>query len=217
MSLTTRKKQAQAQASAGLDLARQTATRVTPVAMDAAARVTPAVKDAAAKVTPAAKGAAGRISPLARTAGETARQAGVAAAQGVQGAGEWARPRLAQGVHHARVWAAPRIEQAGRSLSETVAPKVSDMVTAAARRVEPDSDARKRRLWPKLVAGAAVITALGGIFAALRRRRVLPDDVVMPEDTPDDMADPQEPDSEREGEETIVEAEVGVNGHRPTS
>jgi hypothetical protein len=136
------------------------------------------------------------------------------AAQGVQDAGEWVRPRLAQGVHHARVWAAPRIEQAGRSISETVAPKVSDMMTATARRVEPDSEARKRRLWPKLVAGAAVITALGGIFAALRRRRVtvLPDDVM-----PDDMVDPpQEPDSEQEGEEVIVEAEVGANGHRPT-
>ena len=216
MSLTTRKKQAQAQASAGLDLARQTATRVTPVAKDAAARVTPAVKDASAKISPAVQDAAAKVTPLAKTAGETAKQAGVAAAQSAQSAGEWVRPRIEQGVHHARVWAAPRIEQAGHSITETVAPKVSGMMTATARRVEPDSEARKRRLWPKLIAGAALVTALGGIFAALRRRRVLPDDVVMAEGGLDDMPGPQEPDSEREGEEVIVEAEMGANGHRPT-
>jgi hypothetical protein len=203
VSLTTRKNQAQAQASAGLDLARQTATRVTPVAKDAAAQITPAVKDAAAQVTPAVKDAAARITPAVKDA----------AAQ-ITPVAKDAAARVAAGVHNARVWAAPVLEQAGHSISETVAPKVSEIMTATARKVEPASETRKRR-WPRLVVAAALASALGGIIATVLRRRAttLPDDVL-----PDDMVQPpQEPDAQPETEEVIVEAEVGANGNRPLS
>jgi hypothetical protein len=210
VSLTMRKNQV----SAGLDQARQAAAQVSPVAKNAMAQVTPVARDAMAQATPAAKDAAARVTPLAKAAGAAVAQAGVATAQGVQGAGQWARPRIALGVHHARRWAAPRIEQAGQSLSQTVAPKVSDMMTATARRVEPTGDARGRRLWPRLAAGLAMVCALGGVIAVVLRRRsaTLPDDVL-----PDEMVHPpREPDeSETDGEEVVVEAEVGANGNSP--
>jgi hypothetical protein len=199
VSLTKRKNQV----STGLDQARRAAAQVSPVA-----------KDAAAKATPVAKDAVARVAPLAKTAGAAVAQAGVATAQGVQGAQEWARPRIALGVHHARRWAAPRIEQAGQSLSQTVAPKVSGVMTAAARRVEPAGEAGGRRLWPRLAAGLALVSALGGLIAVVLRRRAatLPDDAL-----PDEMGHPpREPgESEKDDEEVVVEAEIGANGSGP--
>ncbi|HEY3958578.1 MAG TPA: hypothetical protein VGM53_34885 [Streptosporangiaceae bacterium] len=224
MSLRTTKEQAQAQASAGIDRARQAATQ--------ARMRRPAAKEAAA-------GAAARLAPLARNAGTAATQAGAAATQGVHDASEWARPRItqsvhdardwatpriAQGMHDAREWAAPRIEQAGNVISdtvaprvtgvisETVAPKVNDVMTATARRIEPAGQAVKRRLWPRVLAGLAVASALGSVIAiALRRRSAQLTDDIMDDDVAEAPAKAQE-----DNEEVIVEAEVGANGSGPT-
>jgi hypothetical protein len=206
VSLRTTKEQAQAQASAGLDRARQAATQVRPAAKDAAA------------------GAAARLAPLARNASTAATQAGAAATQGVHDARDWAAPRIAQGVHDAREWAAPRIEQAGHVISETVAPKVTgvisdtvapkvnEVMSATARRIEPTGDTVKRKLWPRLLAGLALASALGGVIAIVLRKRSaqLTDDVM------DDEASEAPAQAQEDSEEVIVEAEVGANGDGPT-
>lgn len=212
MSLRTTKEQAQAQASAGLDRAREVAIQVRPAAKDAAAE------------------AAARLAPLARNAGAAATQAGAAATQaatkGVHDASEWARPRIAQGVYDAREWAAPLIEQAGQAISETVAPKVTgaisdtvapkvtEVMTATARRIEPASQAAKRRLWPRVIGGIALASAVGGVIAIVLRRRSaqLTDDIM----ADDDQTAEAPAETEADGEEVIVEAEVGANGNGPT-
>ena len=141
MSLMTKKDQARAQASAGWRRARQTATRVTPLAKTATA-----------------------------TAGQGVQDARDWAAHEVHDVREWAAPRIEQGVLQARGWAAPRIEHAAHTLEETVAPKVSDLLTATAHRIEPTGQAA-RRWWPRMLAALAMIAAAGGAVAAVVRRR----------------------------------------------
>lgn len=69
----------------------------------------------------------------------------------------------AQRIEDARYWAAPRLESAAHGFEEQVAPKVSEMLTAAARRIDP-KPTRSRR-WPTLVllTGLAVGT-IGYMF-----------------------------------------------------
>jgi hypothetical protein len=172
VSLTTRKNQAQAQASAGLDLARKTATQVTPLAKNASTTAT----------------------------------------QSLQSAREWAAPRVGQGVHHARGWAAPRIEQAGRALTESVAPKVSGMLTDTAHRIEPSSHSGKRRMWPRLLTGLAIVAAAGGAIGAILRRRsakmtedLLADDEVIIQPVPEARQD-------QDSDQPLADAEAGSNG-----
>jgi hypothetical protein len=184
VSLTTRKNQAQAQASAGLDLARKTATQVTPLAKNASTTAT----------------------------------------QSLQSAREWAAPRVGQGVHHARGWAAPRIEQAGRALTETVAPKVSGMLTdtvapkvsgvltETAHRIEPSGQSGKRRMWPRLLTGLAIVAAAGGAIGAILRRRsakmtedLLADDEVVIQPVPEARQD-------QDSDQPLADVEAGSNG-----
>jgi hypothetical protein len=161
VSLTTRKNQAQAQASAGLDLARRAAPRI---------------------------------------------------GQGVQSARDWTAPRVGQGVHHTRRWAAPRIEQLGRALQETVAPKVSGVLTDTAHRIEPSDQARKRRRWPRVLTGLAIVAAAGGALGALLRRRAATViEEVMAEDEAVLQAVP-EAGEKQDSEAPAADVEVGVNG-----
>src|SRR6202011_2950930 len=59
---------------------------------------------------------------------------------------------------------------------DTIAPKICDTLTAAARRVDVtvprvvDVTAPQRR-WPKVVAGAVLLTAVGAAAAVVLRRR----------------------------------------------
>jgi hypothetical protein len=134
-----------------------------------------------------AKDAAAHAIPAGKRAGATAVQ-GVR--QGVQGAREWAAPRLEDAVHGAREWAAPRIEdavygarewaaprleEAADAVTDTVAPKVSSALRSTARQVRPDG--RKKtgigRLldWRWLLGVGAVAAAAGaGAAIAMRRR-----------------------------------------------
>jgi hypothetical protein len=151
-----------------------------------------------------ARKAATRVTPLAKSAGTTA-------AQGVQGAREWAAPRIGHGVEGARTWAAPRIEQAAHSLQENVAPKVSGMLEAAAHRIEPAAAATKRRLWPRLMAGIALVTAAAGAVAAVAARRrgaKQPDDVM----TGDDAEDTKPESAEDADSDTVMAEAGGSNG-----
>ncbi len=133
-----------------------------------------------------AKDAAAHAIPAGKRAGTTAVQ-GVR--QGVQGAREWAAPRLEDAVHGAREWAAPRIEDAvygarewaaprledaADAVTTTVAPKVSSALRSTARQVRPDgkkSGIGRLLDWRWLLGVGAVAAAAGaGAAIAMRRR-----------------------------------------------
>jgi hypothetical protein len=128
------------------------------------------------------------------TLGARAKDAGTTAVQGVrqgvqgarewatprievavQGAREWAEPRVEDAVYGARGWAAPRLEDAADAVTTTVAPKVSSALLSAARQVRPDEPKRTgiRSLlsWRVLLGvGAAAAVAGAGAAIAMRRR-----------------------------------------------
>jgi hypothetical protein len=99
-----------------------------------------------------AKSAAAQAVPMGKRAGTTAAQG---AKQGVQGAREWAAPRLEdatdavaaagttavqgvrQGVQNAREWATPRLEDAVQGAREWAAPRLEDVADAVTTAVAP--------------------------------------------------------------------------------
>src|SRR5260370_10682695 len=87
------------------------------------------------------KDAAAQAIPVGKRAGTTAVQ-GVR--QGVQGAKEWAAPRLEDAVQGAGEWAAPRLEDAAEAVTTTVAPHVSSALRSTAHQVRPDASKRTR-------------------------------------------------------------------------
>ena len=98
---------------------------------------------AAARLHPAAD----QIIPLAKNAGAVAKHQ----------------------ADRTRAWAAPQVERAGKAVEDSVAPRASSMLSAAARRLEPDKPPRKR--W-RTVAGLSAATAAASAFAVAVRSRV---------------------------------------------
>lgn len=103
-----------------------------------------------------------------------AKNAGLAAKSSAEDAVAWAAPRVqdardrvAPRVQDARVWAAPHVEQAGLAVRDKIAPAVSSALVEAARRL----DAPKRRRWPRVLAGAVLLAAVGSAIAAIVLRR----------------------------------------------
>jgi hypothetical protein len=102
-----------------------------------------------------------------------AKNAGQAAKQTAEDAVAWAAPR----VKDARTWAAPHVEQAGLAvrdkiapaISEKIAPAVSSALVEAAHRL--DDTPVKRRRWPRVLAGVAMLAAAGSAVAAVIMRR----------------------------------------------
>ena len=126
-----------------------------------------------------AKDAAAQAVPVGKRAGTTAVQ-GVR--QGVQGAKEWAAPRLEDAVQGAqeavigaREWAAPLLEDAAEAVTASVAPKVSSALRSTARQVKPDAKAGKtgirRLLSLRWLLGAGALFAAAGATAAIAMRR----------------------------------------------
>lgn len=113
-------------------------------------------RDAAAQAVPKAKNAV----PLAKNAGLTARHS-------AEDAVAWAAPK----VREARAWAAPHVEHAGLAVRDKIAPAISDAIVEAAHRLDAPA-APHRRLWPRVLAGIAMLAAAGSAVAAavLRRR-----------------------------------------------
>ena len=81
-----------------------------------------------------------------------------------------ARTTARKGIHHARIWAAPRLERTGHTLEDQVAPRMAEMLSAAARRIEPVPPRRRRR-WPVLAAGLIGAAGLSATAAYLLKRR----------------------------------------------
>ena len=119
-------------------------------------------------------------------------------------------------MHGARGWAAPRIERAGRALEETVAPKVSGMLMATARRIDPSNESSSGRRWLRILTGVTLVSALGGIIAAIVRKRgaKLPGEATLDDEVAGTEAEQPET---SESEQIMVEAEIGVNGKGSTS
>jgi hypothetical protein len=101
----------------------------------------------------------GRFRAGAARAGQRARLA----ASGAAPLAASARAAARQGLHSARAWAAPRVEQGGQALQHRVAPRVSELLSGAARRIEPAP--RRRRRWPFLTAG--LVAAAGALATAV--------------------------------------------------
>jgi hypothetical protein len=123
------------------------------------------------------------------TLGARAKDAGTTAVQGVRqgvqgarewavprigGAREWAEPRLEEAVYSARGWAAPRLEDAADAVTTTVAPAVSSALLSAARQVRPEepkpAGIRSLVSW-RILLGVGVAAAIAGAGAAIAMRR----------------------------------------------
>jgi hypothetical protein len=111
-----------------------------------------------------ARDMAERAVPIAKQAVPIAKQAGIAARHGAEDAVAWAAPR----VDEARSWAAPRIERTGIAVRDSIAPRISDALVTAAHRV--DTTPSKRRRWPRLLIGFALLAAIASAVAAIARR-----------------------------------------------
>ena len=134
-------------------------------------RTTSGAAETGARAKERAMVVAAQAIPVGKRAGTTAVQ-GVR--QGVQGAKEWAAPRLEEVVLGAREWAAPRLEVAADAVDTTVAPKVSSTLRSTARQVRPIGTRKSgiRRLldW-RLLLGVGVAVAAAGAGAAVTMRR----------------------------------------------
>jgi hypothetical protein len=108
-------------------------------------------RDRARRAAAQVKPAAAQLKPLARSTGAAARRR----------------------VHKTRAWAAPQVEHAGQVLQDSVAPRVSALLSAAARRLEPERPGRRR--WRNLAGVAMLATAAGAVAAIVLRNRRKPE------------------------------------------
>ena len=113
------------------------------------------------------------IVPMGKRAG-TATVQGVR--QGVQGAREWATPRLEDAIFGVRTWAAPRLEGAADAVDTSVAPTVSSALRSAARQVKPvEAESAKTGIWRLLdwrwLLGVGAVAAAAGATAAIAMRQ----------------------------------------------
>ena len=100
-------------------------------------------REVAARVKPAAA----QMKPLAQSSQEAARR----------------------GVLQTRTWAAPRVARSGQVLQDDIAPKVADMLSSAARRIEPEKP-RSRNWWTLSGIAILIAAAATAAAAALRKR-----------------------------------------------
>jgi len=99
-----------------------------------------------------------------RGAGDTRGRVVRLTRRGARSAAMWAAPR----VNGARAWTAPRIERSGLAIKDTIAPKISEVFVVTARRVDV---APSRRRWRRVMAGTALLVAVGAAVAVVLRRR----------------------------------------------
>lgn len=119
-----------------------------------------------------------RAAPIARQAVPMAKNAGLAARHGAEGAVAWATPH----VDHARSWAAPRIEQTGLAVRDSLAPRISALLVTTAHRL--DAAPRPARRWPRLLAGIVMLAAAASAAMAMALRQRPDDASYQPSDQP---------------------------------
>ena len=160
---------------------------------------------------------------MAKQAVPMAKQAGIAARQGAEDAVAWAAPLVedavawaAPHVDEARSWAAPRLERTGVAVRDTIAPKISDALVTAAHKLDVTPSKRRRR-WPRVLAGIALLAAAASAAAAIAMRR-RPDP--MSYEPPDPVAEADSaapPAAEAAADSDGARAEAEVNGQLRTS
>ena len=149
-------------------------------------RTTDGVAAIGARAKDRATDVAAQAIPAGKRAGTTAVQGVRQGVQGarewaaprlddaVQGAKEWAAPRLEDAVLGAREWVAPKLEDAAVAVTSTVAPKVSSALMSAADQVKPTpkrTGVRRLLNWRWMLGVGAVAAAAGaGAAVAMRRR-----------------------------------------------
>lgn len=105
-----------------------------------------------------ARQTAADIAPLAKSAGEAVRH-------GADEVAAWAGPQ----VRKTRSWAAPQLERTGVLVQEKLAPQVSDALTKAARKMDPEPSRRRRGLRRLLAVGLAAAGAAVAVMAIRKK------------------------------------------------
>jgi hypothetical protein len=121
--------------------------------------------DTASQAKQRAADTASQVVPMARSAVPVAKNVGLAAKQSAENAVAWATPR----VMGARSWAAPHVEQAGVAVRDKIGPAISSALVETAHRLDAAPQRRKR--WPRVLAGFAMVAAVGSAVAAVVLRR----------------------------------------------
>jgi hypothetical protein len=144
------------------------------------------------------------LAPLAKQAGEAVRQ-------GADEVAAWAGPQ----VRKTRSWAAPRVERTGVVVQEKIAPQVSEALTKAARKLDPEPAKKRRglrRILALALAGAGAAVAVVVIRSRSGNTETEPD-YADPDDAatsqPAPLADSATPPATGPAETTRVDA----NGH----
>ena len=105
-----------------------------------------------------ARQTAADIAPLAKSAGEAVRH-------GADEVAAWAGPQ----VRKTRSWAAPQLERTGVLVQERLAPQVSDALTKAARRLDPEPSRQRRGLRRLLAIALAAAGAAVAVMVVRKR------------------------------------------------
>jgi hypothetical protein len=123
------------------------------------------------KAVNAAQQTVAQVVPVAKNAGQAARQGALAARvwaePQVRAARSWAEPQ----VRAARSWAAPRVEQAGLTVRDKIGPTVSSALVEASHRLDVTPQQPRKRRWPRMVAGFAMLAAAASAAAAVFLKR----------------------------------------------
>ena len=129
-------------------------------------------REVAARVKPAAA----QMKPLAQSTQEAARRS----------------------VLQTRTWAAPRVARSGQVLQDDIAPKVADMLSSAARRIEPEKP-RSRNWWTLSGIAILIAAAATAAAAALRKRSSTASTIPAPEQDEDGAGGPAAADGQSAG------------------
>jgi len=105
-----------------------------------------------------ARQTAADIGPLAKSAGEAVRQ-------GADEFATWAGPQVRKG----RSWAAPQLERTGVLVQEKIAPQVSEALTRAAHKLDPEPAPRRRGLIGLLALGLAAAAAAVAVIVMRKK------------------------------------------------
>jgi len=153
------------------------------------------------------------IAPLAKTAVEAMRQGADTMRQGAdtmrQGADElaaWAGPQ----VRKTRSWAAPQLERTGVLVQEKLAPQVSEALTKAARKLDPEPPPQHRGLRRLLALGLAAAGAAVALMIVRRKTGQAASQPADGADEPDGSA--AAPEDTTSAESPAEDSRVDANG-----
>lgn len=151
-----------------------------------------------------ARQAAVDIAPLARSAGEAVRH-------GANEAAAWAGPQ----VRKTRSWAAPQLERTGVLVQERFAPQVSDALTKAARRMDPEPAQQRRGPRRFLAIGLAAAGAAVAVIVVRKKTGLAASEPAVTGEEPEPGSGPDAPPADG-GTTAPAPAEgsrVDANGH----